>query len=78
MCMAIPTRLIEKRGDIGVVELDGIQREIGLQLLDEVELDDYVIVHAGFAIERLDEQAAQETLDIFRQMAELAGAGEKI
>ena len=73
MCMAIPTKLIEKRGDIGVVELDGIQREIGLQLLDEVELDDYVIVHAGFAIERLDEEAAQETLDIFRQMAELAG-----
>lgn len=73
MCMAIPTRLIEKRGDVGVVELDGIRREIGLQLLDEVELNDYVIVHAGFAIERLDEMAAQETLDIFRQMAELAG-----
>ena len=69
MCMAIPTRLIEKRGDVGVVELDGIRREIGLQLLDEVELNEYVIVHAGFAIERLDEAAAQETLDIFRQMA---------
>ena len=71
MCMAIPIKLIEKRGDIGVVELDGLRREIGLQLLDEVEVNDYVIVHAGFAIERLDEQAAQETLEIFRQMAAL-------
>lgn len=77
MCMAIPTKLIEKRGDIGVVELDGIRREIGLQLLDEVAVGDYVIVHAGFAIERLDEQAAQETLEIFRQMAQLASSDPK-
>lgn len=68
MCMAVPMRLIEKRGDLGVVELGGVRREVSLQLLDEVEVNDYVIVHAGFAIERLDEDVARETLELFKAM----------
>jgi hydrogenase expression/formation protein HypC len=66
--MAVPMRLIEKRGDLGVVELGGVRREVSLQLLDEVEVNDYVIVHAGFAIERLDEDVARETLELFKAM----------
>jgi len=64
-------RLVRKEGDFGVAEVGGVQREIGLQLVDEVAVGDFVIVHAGFAIQKLDEEAAQETLALFEEMARL-------
>jgi len=72
MCMAVPMRVIEIHGDLGV-ELGGVRREVSLQLLEDVRENDYVIVHAGFAIEKLDEEAARETLELFRQMEEVIG-----
>ena len=71
MCLAVPMRLVRKEGDLGVAEVGGVQREIGLQLVDEVAVGDFVIVHAGFAIQKLDEEAAQETLALFEEMARL-------
>jgi len=64
-------RWVRKEGDLGVAEVGGVQREIGLQLVDEVAVGDFVIVHAGFAIQKLDEEAAQETLALFEEMARL-------
>jgi hydrogenase expression/formation protein HypC len=68
MCWAIPTRLVEIDGQIGKVEIGGTVREIGLQLLEDPQVGDYVLIHAGFAIEKVDEEEAFETL---RLLAEL-------
>ena len=54
-----------------IVEADGIRREADLRLLPEVAIGDYVLVHAGFAIERLDPQAARETLELIREILSL-------
>jgi len=62
MCVGIPMKLVEINYPAGVAEAKGIKREIGLQLLpqDEVNIGDYVIVHVGFAIEKLDKKQADE------------------
>lgn len=73
MCLAVPMRLVRRDENFGVAEVGGIEREIGLQLVDEVAVGDFVIVHAGFAIQKLDEEAAQETLALFEEMARLDG-----
>lgn len=69
MCLAIPARVIEIFGaDRARIELSGVQKEISLSLVDDVAVGDYVIVHVGFAIGRLDPQEAEETLAIFAAM----------
>ena len=70
MCLAIPGRIIEisKDGEHATVDYgDGTKREVNVSLVD-VKKGDYVLVHAGFAIEVLDEKEAMETLDLFREM----------
>ena len=69
MCLGIPAKLVSKSGDRGIVEVGGVRREISLQLLDDVQVDDYVIVHAGFAIQKVDAEEAAETLRILRECA---------
>ena len=69
MCLAVPMKVMSITGDRARALLGDVEREIGLAMLPEVQVGDYVIVHAGFAIQRLDELEAQETLDLFRQMA---------
>lgn len=56
MCLAVPMKLIKNNGITGVVELGTIQKEIGLQLLEDVRVGDYLIIHAGYAIQKLDEK----------------------
>jgi hydrogenase expression/formation protein HypC len=68
MCLAIPSKIIEIRGDLARVSVDGVTRETSLALLDDVKIGDFVIVHAGFAISKLDEAAALQTLEDMRQM----------
>lgn len=62
MCIAIPMRLVEIDGTSGIVESDGIKRRISLILLENPRPGDYLIIHAGCAINRIDEKAALETL----------------
>lgn len=71
MCLAVPMQIIEIKDKKGIVRIGGVKREIGLQLLKDVEVGDYVIVHAGFAIQRLDEEKALETLALFAEMEKL-------
>jgi len=62
-------RIVEIDGSDAVAEIDGVRREASLMLLaEEVKVGDYVIVHAGFAISRLDEEDAQETLALMREV----------
>ncbi len=70
MCLAIPMRLIEIDGAAGVAEVDGVSRQVRLDLLPEVVLGDYVLIHAGLAIARVDPEHAQETLDLLRSLAD--------
>jgi len=68
MCLGIPMQIKSIDGMDIVAETDGVKREASLMILDaEVQVGDYVIVHAGFAISKLDEQEALETLDLMRQ-----------
>ena len=69
MCLAVPGKLIEIEDEHAIVDYGGVRREINISLV-EVNVGDYVIVHAGFAIQKLDEKDAQETLEIWRQLFE--------
>ncbi len=64
-------KLIKTEGNKGVVELSGVKKEISLNLLKEVEIGDYLIIHAGFAIEKLNEEEAKKTLAIWEEIAEV-------
>ncbi|MEG0322799.1 MAG: HypC/HybG/HupF family hydrogenase formation chaperone [Raoultibacter sp.] len=73
MCLAIPAKIIEIKDDhMATVDILGVTRDISLDLTPKAELENYVLVHAGFAIEVVDEQFAQETLDLIREFPELA------
>jgi hydrogenase expression/formation protein HypC len=63
MCLAMPMKVVEISGSEGVGELGGVRRKVSFQLLEKVELGDYVLVHAGFAIAVVDEGEARETID---------------
>jgi len=66
MCLALPVRVVELReGDRGVVDLGGVRKEISLALVDGVAAGDYVILHVGYALTRLDPEEAQRTLETF-------------
>jgi hydrogenase expression/formation protein HypC len=70
MCLAIPAQLVELRdADTGVVELSGVRKEVSLALVDGVDVGDYVIVHVGYALQKLDPEEAEKTLRLFAQMA---------
>lgn len=69
MCLGVPMQVISVDGTEIVAEIDGVKREASLMILgDEVKVGDFVIVHAGFAISRLDEEEARETLAVMREM----------
>ncbi len=68
MCLAVPGRVIEIKGKVAVVDFGGVRREVRLDLLPNVEAGDYVIVHTGFAIERLDEKRALEILEAWAEV----------
>ena len=76
MCLGIPGRVIELRNDggfpLGVVDFGGVRREVCLAYVaDEVGLGDYVIVHVGFAISKVDEVEAKRTFEVLREMSRL-------
>ncbi len=68
MCLAVPMKLIKIEGTKGIAELGSLQREIGLLLVENVNVGDYVIVHAGYAIQKLDVEEAQKTLNILNSL----------
>jgi hydrogenase expression/formation protein HypC len=71
MCLAIPSQLIELKGDMAVIDVAGVRRQASMLLLEDPQVGDWVIVHAGFAIQKLDEAAAQESLRYLREAAQL-------
>ena len=69
MCLAIPARVIsiDKAADSAVVELGGVSKEVSLALVEGVEENDYVLVHVGYALNKLSEEEAQQTLALFAE-----------
>ena len=73
MCLAIPLKLVEIDGNRAVGEAMGMRRELRVDFIDAPQLGEYVIVHAGFAIERLGEQQALEDLESWGEVADALG-----
>ena len=75
MCLAVPGKVLEIWENDGTrmarVDFGGVNKEVCLEFVPDIEVGDYTIVHVGFALQRLDEQSALETLALFRQMGEL-------
>ncbi len=78
MCLAVPMKLVEFTGDgVGKVDAGGVKADVSLVMAPEAKIGDYLIIHAGFAIEVLDHEEAMTRLDLFRELAE-ATANEAI
>jgi hydrogenase expression/formation protein HypC len=75
MCLAVPGRVIEVWDRDGTrmanVDFGGVVKDVCLEFVPDVEVDEYVIVHVGFALQRLDEKSALETLALFEQLGEM-------
>ncbi len=72
MCLAIPSRVVEIRDEMATIDLSGVRRDVSLLLLpEEAAVGDYVLVHAGFAIQRIDPQAAEEAIKLIKEIEEL-------
>ena len=70
MCLAIPAKILEVNGDVAKVDFgQGVAREVNVMLVD-AKVGDYVLVHAGYAIQTMDEKAAQESLNTWREVLE--------
>lgn len=76
MCLAVPSKIIEIHDQVATIDVDGVKREASLMLLDDASVGDYVIVHAGFAISKVDEAVAEETLQDMRNMLAAVDAGD--
>ena len=70
MCLAIPSEIIEIKDKMATIDVGGVRREVSLLLLpEEASVGDYVLVHAGFAIQKIDKEAAEETFRLFEEIA---------
>ncbi len=70
MCLAIPGKVIEIKGPTAIVDFNGVQREVVIGLCPNVELGLYVIVHAGYAIETINEEEALKSISLWKEMIE--------
>ncbi|EPR08239.1 HypC/HybG/HupF family hydrogenase formation chaperone [Ruminiclostridium papyrosolvens] len=71
MCLGLPAKVVSIDGNSSNVEMMGVTNKVSIELLDNVQVGDYVLVHAGCAIQVLDEEEALRTIDIFNEIKEL-------
>lgn len=67
MCLGIPMKIVRIDGDYALVQLEGVRQRANISMLDKVKKSDYIIIHAGFGIKKLDEKDAKETLEILKE-----------
>lgn len=78
MCLAVPAKIITKDNLQAIVDVSGARREVSLILLPaDATVGEYVLVHAGFAIQKVDQKAAEESLSLMLQYAEMLAAQEE-
>ena len=68
MCLSVPAKLIEINGDLAKASIGGSIIEVGLQLIEDPNIGDYVLVHTGFALEKIDEEEALKTIELLREL----------
>lgn len=79
MCLAIPARVVEMpAADTAIVELGGVRKAISLALVEDVAVGDYVIVHVGFALNKLNAEEAEKTLALFAEMGAAVAAQDGV
>jgi hydrogenase expression/formation protein HypC len=71
MCLSVPGKVVEIQDNMAKVEVGGVIREVSMDVCPDVLVGEYVLIHTGFAIQKLDEKEALETLDLLRKMAEV-------
>lgn len=71
MCLAIPAKVKAIEGNLAIVDMMGNERKVGIALIPDLQIGQYVLVHAGFAIEVIDEQVAKETEELLLEEASL-------
>ena len=71
MCLAVPMQVKTIEDEVAICEIDGVQREASLMMLDDVKIGDYVLIHAGFVIEKIDDDEAQRTLKALREALDM-------
>ncbi len=76
MCLAIPSEIVKIENDIGIIDVEGVRRKVSLMLLENAKVGEYVIVQAGFAIDKINESAANESLNYLREMASMANEAD--
>ena len=69
VCLAIPSKIVKIEDGMATIDVDGVQRKTSLLLVEDAGVGDYVIVHAGFALHKIDEAAAMESLRILKEAA---------
>ncbi len=74
MCLAIPAKIVEIDGEMAKVEVGGVLRVVSLMLVPDLQLGDYVITHAGFALHRVDEQEALASISLLRELVEMVSS----
>jgi len=71
MCLAIPAMVKSIEGKQAVIDIDGVTRQVSLELTPEAKVGDYVLLHTGFAISIIDPEEAEETLRLLREISEV-------
>ncbi len=69
LCLGVPAKVLEIHGERAVVDFGGVTREAFITLLDDVKVGDYVIIHTGYAIEKLKPKEAEETLKLLKELS---------
>ena len=79
MCLALPARVVELlSGQRAVVDLGGVRKEVSIDLVDDAQVDDYVIIHVGYAIGKIDPEEAARTLALFAELSDAQTATQPI
>ena len=69
MCLAVPAQIVEREDMLATVDVGGVQRQVSMLLLPEAQIGDYVLIHAGFAMQQIDEEEAKLTWSLLQEMA---------
>ncbi len=69
MCLAIPAKIIKIKGEIAEVEIGGIRKETSIALVKDVKEGDYVLIHTGYAIAKINEEEAKELIELWKMMS---------
>lgn len=72
MCLAVPAKIVERKDTLAVVEVEGVTRQVSLMLVPQAQVGEFVLVHAGFAIQVIDEEEARKTMEVFKELEKYA------